>query len=114
MTRPIDLEDLCVWPDGSYCAFEDLEDMLTMHSDDFEILPYDSFRAAYITGALESECLALFGHEYWQVLNDENATKLLAHLGVRELEPCGYCNPKTSDNPNDMCKSCWDNMQEGA
>ena len=24
-------------------------------------------------------------------------------------EPCGYCG--ASDNPNDMCKSCWDDMQ---
>lgn len=41
------LEDLCLWPDGTHCFVEDLEDYLnppcTM-SDDFEIIPIDTPR----------------------------------------------------------------------
>lgn len=31
------------------------------------------------------------------------------HKGFAQLEPCGYCG--TSTDPNDMCQSCWDELQ---
>ncbi|VTU31843.1 hypothetical protein H4CHR_02890 [Variovorax sp. PBS-H4] len=41
--RPIRNEDICLWPDDTWCYFEDLEEYLWM-SDDFEVIPCDSTR----------------------------------------------------------------------
>jgi len=48
------LEDLCLWPDGTYCLYEDLEDYLTMMSDDFEIIDMDDPRAMAAQGLDEN------------------------------------------------------------
>lgn len=32
-------EDIVLWPDGTWCYFEDLEEMSFM-SDDYKIIPY--------------------------------------------------------------------------
>lgn len=34
-------EDICVWPDGTWCFLEDIEDYTWM-SDDFSVLKVDS------------------------------------------------------------------------
>ena len=83
MNRPIEQDDICTWPCGTYCRAEDLEEMLMSHSDDYEVLAYDSIEAALITGALEDGCLALFSHEHWQVLSDKHMAELRAFLGIR-------------------------------
>lgn len=80
----MDPNDLCVWPDQSYCEASELDSWLLNHSDDYEVVPYDSFLAAYITGALEAECHGLFGHVCWQMLSDDDLTKLKAHMGIEE------------------------------
>ena len=82
--RPVCLDDLAVWPDDSWCHVEDLEEFLMSKSDDYKIVPYDSLEAAWHTGALEDGCKALFGHEYWQVLNTANERKLREYLGIRD------------------------------
>lgn len=51
---------------------------------------------------IEAACIQLFGHEYWQVLNDTHLDQLAAH--IRGEEPCGYCGD--SQDPNDMCLDC--------
>ena len=85
MTRPIDLEDLCVWPDGTYCQVHELECMTQgpcAKSDDYEIYSYDSIAAACITGALEDGCKALYGHEFWQIISDDEMVELGDYLGI--------------------------------
>ena len=79
----MDQEDICVWPCGTWCHGENLEEFLMSHSDDYRVIAWDSFEAAWITGALEDGCKALFNHEFWQVLNDSNIAALKAFLGVR-------------------------------
>jgi len=37
-------QDICFWPDGSWCFREELEEMLTFQSDDFEIIKEDTQR----------------------------------------------------------------------
>lgn len=35
-------EDICVWPDGTWCHAEELEQMLSFMSDDFQRLYIDT------------------------------------------------------------------------
>ena len=73
-----------------------------------------SFSEVWQSGALETGCIELFNHEFWQSLNDENVAKLAAHLGitepihVQEDGACGYCG--NSLNPNDICRICFDSL----
>ena len=39
--RKIEGEDICLWSDGTWCYYEELEEMTHM-SDDFEIVEMDS------------------------------------------------------------------------
>ena len=41
---------LVVWPDDSWCYFEDLEEFLQFHSDDYEIIDINSTRAKALLG----------------------------------------------------------------
>lgn len=82
LNRPIAQNDICIWPDTSYCRFEDLEYMLETHSDDYYVVAYDSFEAAHITGAVEDACMDLFGHDLWQALSEEHLTQLHNDLGI--------------------------------
>ena len=77
MNRPIDPEDLAVWPNGDYIEMGEIESYGRDKSDDYEVIPWDSTTAAIITGDIEHYCMQLFGHPYWQVLNDENVAKLI-------------------------------------
>lgn len=79
----MDNEDICVWPDGTYCTLGEVEEYYFM-SDDYEVLAYNSLAAAHITGALEDACKRLFGHEFWQVINDNNLAILKRELGLGE------------------------------
>jgi len=36
------IEDICIWADGSWCYRYDLEEYLTWMSDDFSIIKEDS------------------------------------------------------------------------
>ncbi|MBT2325539.1 hypothetical protein J7E62_24705 [Variovorax paradoxus] len=45
--RPINGEDVCLWPDGSWCYRCDLEEYSWM-SDDYEVIRRDSQRAEEI------------------------------------------------------------------
>jgi hypothetical protein len=36
--RKIDLEDICLWPDGEWCYVEELEPDFQHKSDDFRII----------------------------------------------------------------------------
>lgn len=56
---------------------------------------------------LPSACVQLFGHEYWQVLSDENLIAL--HAFITADEPCGYCG--SSQDPNDICFRCFTNLK---
>lgn len=38
-------EEVCVWPDGTWCYFDNLEEFLGFMSDDFYTLPADEFFA---------------------------------------------------------------------
>lgn len=79
---PVDHDDICEWPDGSWCRAEDLEELLMTHSDDFVVHPYNSVRAVIITGEIDNICQHLFGHTFWQVLNSENRAKVEEYLAV--------------------------------
>ena len=46
--RAISAADVCLWPDGTWCLHEDLGEYGHM-SDDYEVVPWDSPRAAEIT-----------------------------------------------------------------
>jgi hypothetical protein len=37
-------EDICLWPDDTWCHAEDLEEHLRFKSDDFERIPFDTPR----------------------------------------------------------------------
>ena len=37
-------EDICLWPDDTWCYREDLEGYLAFKSDDFEVIPFDTPR----------------------------------------------------------------------
>lgn len=39
-----DPDDICLWPDGSYCARSELEEFQQGKSDDFEVIPYGTDR----------------------------------------------------------------------
>lgn len=80
--RKMQREDVCLWPNGDWCLAEDLEEYLQSHSDDYEVVNWDSFLGAHIDGRLEEGCKALFDHEFWQVLNDTNTQKLKDYLGL--------------------------------
>lgn len=43
-----DDDDLCLWPDGTFCTAQDLPEYLRFMSDDYERIPYDSERAQAI------------------------------------------------------------------
>lgn len=47
MREPIDI-DLVVWPDGTWCFFEEIKEM-NHKSDDYRIVTYDSAEAEEIT-----------------------------------------------------------------
>lgn len=38
-TRVAQPDDLCVWADGTTCYYSELEEYLSLMSDDFEIIP---------------------------------------------------------------------------
>ena len=38
-----DLEDICLWPDGSWCYREELEEF-SHKSDDYEVVPFNTPR----------------------------------------------------------------------
>jgi hypothetical protein len=38
------LEDVILWPCGTWCLREDLEDYLTFKSDDFEVIAFGTAR----------------------------------------------------------------------
>ena len=40
----IDAEDICLWPDDTWCYGEELSEHLTSMSDDFEVLSFDTPR----------------------------------------------------------------------
>lgn len=42
------LEDVCLWPDGSWCFFEDIMEMSHM-SDDYEVISAGSDRWFIVT-----------------------------------------------------------------
>ena len=43
--KNFNLDDIVVWPDGSYCTFEEYRNgEYDWKSDDVEVLPYDSER----------------------------------------------------------------------
>lgn len=46
----MDLEDIMLWPDGTWCYREDLEDYLSFLSDDFEVVPFGTPRWEQVTG----------------------------------------------------------------
>ena len=54
-------EDICLWPDGTTCQRDGLEEYLSFMSDDFEIIPMDDPR--YDTYA-DDEFVA-FAKEDW-------------------------------------------------
>ena len=37
----MDLEDIIVWPDGTWCYVEEIDDMNHM-SDDYQVIPFGS------------------------------------------------------------------------
>ena len=37
-------DDVCIWADGTWCFYDDLEEMLGHMSDDFEVVPMDTPR----------------------------------------------------------------------
>ena len=37
-------DDLCLWPDGTVCLAEDLDEMLVFMSDDYERVAFDTSR----------------------------------------------------------------------
>lgn len=41
-----------------------------------------TFQDAYEAGELEPACIALYGHEYWQVLSDTHTAMLKIYLGI--------------------------------
>ena len=49
----IDAEDICLWPDDTWCYGEELSEHLTSMSDDFEVLSFDTPR-------------------YWEFLNGQD------------------------------------------
>lgn len=49
----INAEDICVWSDGTWCYGEELEEMLSFMSDDFQVLKFDT-------------------QEYWEFLVDQD------------------------------------------
>lgn len=48
--RPINQEDLVVWPDGTFCHYHELSQMSHM-SDDYEIVPAGTPRYEEITNS---------------------------------------------------------------
>ena len=42
-------DDVCLWPDGTWCYYDEIEEMSHM-SDDFEIVPVDSARYHEVVG----------------------------------------------------------------
>jgi len=53
MFMPPDDEKLCVWPDGTYCPMEDLEEYLNppcAMSDDYKVIHIDSKEARALIG----------------------------------------------------------------
>jgi hypothetical protein len=76
-------DDLIVWPDDEYCRYDELEEFGANKSDDYEVVAWNTVRAAWYTGALEEGCKEVFFHEYWQILGTDNMEKLKDHLGIK-------------------------------
>jgi hypothetical protein len=49
------LEDIMLWPDGTWCYREELEEMLTWMSDDYEVIPVDAERWIELTTEKEKK-----------------------------------------------------------
>ena len=49
----INAEDICLWSDGTRCYGEELEEMMSFMSDDFQVLKFDT-------------------QEYWEFLVDQD------------------------------------------
>lgn len=52
--RKIQSDDVCLWPDGSWCFHGDLSEYESWHSDDYQVVPAGTPEWAQLTEAEET------------------------------------------------------------